>query len=548
MNVNLIDFMLNKDSYNEKTINIEHKQTHISNVFLTDKFVYKIKKPVNFGFLDFTTLEKRRFYCFEEIRLNKRLSSDIYLGVVRIIKQKDSFIIDELNVLNNLEDEKKINLIKDEKIIEYAVKMIRLKEESLMSNLIKQEKLTNKHIKKISIILANFYKNAKTDEKINYYGSIENIKYITNQNFEQTEKYIGSLFEKEKFDFIKNATNNFIESKKDLFNSRIKDEKIRECHGDLHSGNIFINDKINIFDCIEFNEEFKNSDICCDIAFLSMDLDFNSKKDLSKYLISEFVDLSSDYLLYALLDFYKCYRAYVRAKINAFMIDNENLLENEKNIYIENAKKYFHLAYRYASIFNDMKPTIIINCGFSGTGKSRWIKFASDMINASVLRTDLIRKKLLNISNEELRDKEFYKKYYSEENRQKVYDYIFNKVKKVLMHGGKVAIDATFIKKNNRLSYKKLAEEFNAKFIIINTTASSDIVKQRINERKIDESNLSDADFENAYQYQINNFEEIINDEGFIIKIDTENNEYQNLKILRNKLGEYLELEFKDMG
>ncbi|MFP4403740.1 MAG: AAA family ATPase [Candidatus Woesearchaeota archaeon] len=547
MDKQLMDFLLNSSSYEEKPRKVEFKQTHISNVFLTDNYVYKIKKPVNFGFLDFTTLKKRRFYCFEELRLNKRLSGDIYLGVVRIIKKDNFTKIDESKLMVDL-DEDDQNFNENEEIIEYAVKMIRLPEDSLMSNYIKKDKLTKKHIKKISSILANFYKNAKTNDTINSYGSIENIKFITNQNFEQTEKYISSLFEMEKFNFIKSATNKFINSKKDLFNSRILNGKIKECHGDLHSGNIFINEKINIFDCIEFNEEFKNSDICCDIAFLSMDLDFNYKKDLSKYLISEFVDSTSDYLLYALLDFYKCYRAFVRAKVNAFMSDNPNLTNDEKNIYIENAKKYFHLAYRYACIFNDLKPTVLINCGFSGTGKSRWIKFASDMINSSILRTDSIRKKLLNIQPDTVKDEKYYQKYYSEEKRQLIYDYIYKKAKDILNHGGKVSIDATFIKKENRLSYKKLAEEFNAKFIIIHTVASSKIIKQRINERKEDENNLSDADFENAYQFQLNNFDDITKDEGLIIKINTEENEFQNLKILRNKLGEYLELEFKDIG
>lgn len=522
MQEEIIEFMDNAVNYPEKTNSVERKQTHISNVFLTDNFVYKIKKPVNFGFLNFEDLEKRKFYCNEEVRLNKRLCPEIYLGVVPITKTE-----------NGLEIEG------DGEAVEYAVKMKRMPEEAIMKKRLENDEIEYQDIKRISKKLSCFYQNAERSEEINSYGSIENIKNATDENFEQTKKYVGDIFNPEKYEFIKNATNRFYEDKQGLFEQRIKRGRIVAYHGDLHSGNIFVDGKnICIFDCIEFNKPFRFGDIAGDIGFLAMDLEFMDKCYLSKYLIKEYVDLTNDYNIYTILDFYKCYRAYVRAKISAFMQDDENIAKERKNELREDARKYFELAYRYAKIFDNQKPTVMISCGVTATGKSRWLKVASDIMNSAMLRTDEIRKELLDIKDDEARDEEFYKKYYSEEKRQMVYDEIFKRAENIIKNGGKVAIDASFIKKKNRELAKKIAEKHNAEFIIIHTTASEDTIKKRLKQRMHEEENISDADFENAYKFQVKNFEAPEHVEGTIISLDTEKNDFENIKKLRGELGE----------
>lgn len=290
-------------------------QTHISWVFVGKEFVYKIKKPVKFSFLDFSTLEKRKFYCEEEVRLNKRLAPEVYLEVV---PQK----------IGN-------------KIIEYAVKMKRLPQEKMMNKLLPQGEVSEEQIKEISGIVADFHSKIKviTDKKFN---SPEMFK-------EQFDDLGGvrEIIEKacglgEKVDSIIQKTDSFIEKNKELIRKRQKDGRVRECHGDLHTGNIFLLEKPIIFDCIEFNEEFRNTDTIADIAFLAMDLDANGREDLSKIFVEEYSKLSKDAEIPKLLNLYKCYRANVRAKVGAIVYSQHSSEEARKNI-----EKYILLAEKY---------------------------------------------------------------------------------------------------------------------------------------------------------------------------------------------------------
>jgi len=326
--------MRKPEAYDEKVKDIELIQTHISFVFLANGFVYKIKKPVNFGFLDYSTLEKRKFFCEEEIRLNKELAGEIYLEVVPISR-----------------DEKNNVKIKGAgKAVEYAVKMKRLPQEAIMTALLLKNKITEKHIIKIAEMLANFHKKARDDEEISRFGSIEHVKFVWQQNFEQTGAIRGKIVSKEEFDFIEKKVNNFIKNNKKLFEKRVKEKKIKECHGDAHSGNIFaVGDKIYIFDAIEFNLAFRSCDVASEIAFLAMDLEFNKRKDLSRLFVEKYIEFSGDSEIRKLIDFYKCYRAYVRAKVTSFKLFDENVPEKEKKECEELTKKYFSLALNYAN-------------------------------------------------------------------------------------------------------------------------------------------------------------------------------------------------------
>ncbi|MFW6014572.1 MAG: AAA family ATPase [Candidatus Nanoarchaeia archaeon] len=522
----IVEFMQNPENYDDSTTKVEHKQTHISHVFLTKDFVYKVKKPVNFGFLDFETLEKRKFYCEEEVRLNKRLCPELYLGVIPITNDNG------------------LSLNGSGKTVEYAVKMKRMPEETIMKHLLKNDKVSYKEIKKIANILSEFYKNVNCSENIDNYGKPEMLKQATDQNFEQTEKYVDYIFDGQSYEFIKNATNRFFIKNKELFEIRIKNSKIKEGHGDLHSGNIFIhNGQVCIFDCVEFNKSFRCGDVANDIAFLAMDLEYFNKCNLAKYLIQKYVDFTHDYNIYALLDFYKCYRAYVRAKVTAFLTEDKSLSAQKKEELKEEAKNYFQHAYEYAQIFDNQTPAVIISCGVTATGKSRWLKVASDIINAPVLRTDEIRKELFNMREDEKRDENFYKRYYSEASRQMVYDEIFTRAEKIVKNGGKLAIDATFIKAQNRKIAKELADKYGAEFIIIHTRANEETIKKRLEQRKKEKNNVSDANID-AYIYQSKNFEEP--DEGKVITLNTEKEDMENIKKLRAELGKIFHIRLRN--
>ena len=326
----IVATLLTPDAYPHDAGKVELIQTHISFVFLTKNYVYKVKKAVNFGFLDFSTLDKRRTYCEKELEINRRLCPEMYLEVVPITKS------DIIKINGNGET------------IEYALKMKRLPQKRIMTLLLKAKKINKKTIDEIARIVAVFHSKAQTSTEISEFGSLKIIKTNWDENFAQTKKYINQTISQSEFQFIQSKINNFMEKNKPLFEIRIADKRIRDCHGDLHSGNIFITNKICIFDAIEFNERFRYSDVTADVAFLAMDLDFQQRSDLATYFVERYIEYSEDQQLTKLLIFYKCYRAYVRGKVISFRLDDPNM-KNEEDVYATNeAQAYFKLALEYA--------------------------------------------------------------------------------------------------------------------------------------------------------------------------------------------------------
>ncbi len=326
----VVDALLTPEAYPRDPDKIDLIQTHISFVFLTKDFVYKVKKAVNFGFLDFSTLEKRRLFCEKELAINRRLCPEIYLDVVPINKSN------------------KIKIKGSGETIEYALKMKRLPQERIMTVLLKENKVDKKTIDDIAGIVAQFHSRAQTNPEINKFGSLKIIKTNWDENFAQTTKYINQTIPRQDFQFIQTKIDGFISKNNTLFESRIADKRIRDCHGDLHSGNIFITDKICIFDAIEFNDRFRYSDVAADVAFLAMDLDFQQKPDLANYFIERYIEYSKDPKLTQLLPFYKCYRAYVRGKVISFRLDDPNITYDEKVSATKEAQDYFKIATEYS--------------------------------------------------------------------------------------------------------------------------------------------------------------------------------------------------------
>jgi len=328
----IIEALKSPDAYNEKVNYVRLLQTHISYIFLTGHYAYKIKKPVNFGFLDFTTLEKRKFYCEEELRLNRRLCGEMYIDVLPITISKGSVKINGSG-----------------RTIEYTVKMKELPQETLMSELLKRDKVSMNVMDEIAKILSSFHNRAETNREIESYGSIGTVKFNWDENFDQTREFIGRTIRREDYFFIHRAVQGFLKNRKDLFKLRQRKGRIRECHGDLHSGNIFIADRIYIYDAIEFNKRFRYCDVASDIAFLIMDLEFLNKKELSNHFLIKYLEYSDekeDFL--KVLPFYKCYRAYVRGKVTSFKLNDPDITEEEKENSKRIAEKYFQMSRQYA--------------------------------------------------------------------------------------------------------------------------------------------------------------------------------------------------------
>jgi hypothetical protein len=326
--------LLNPEIYPDHPRTIKFIETHISLLFLTGNHVYKLKKPVDFGFLDFTSLEKRKYFCEQEVKLNRRLSPDIYLGVVRITKEGNKIFLDGRGEL-----------------VEYAVKMKQIPEEFLMDKLLEKKQVTSRMIEAVSEKLVKFYFTAETNDLIKSFAKPERVKQDTDENFEQTEKYIDVTIPREVYEEVKNRTNEYFRTRENIFQERIATDRIRDCHGDLRLEHIFWGEELSIFDCIEFNERFRYTDVAADIGFLAMDLDYHGRQDLSGHLIRAFIGESGDHELMEVLDFYKCYRAYVRGKVESFRLDDPHIPEEEKKEALKRAQKYFNLAHRYALRF-----------------------------------------------------------------------------------------------------------------------------------------------------------------------------------------------------
>jgi len=320
------------EAYDEESGKIELTQTHISFVFLTRNFVYKVKKAVDLGFLDFTTLERRRFFCEKELELNRRLCGDMYLEVVPINRS---------NVIK----------IKGEgETVEYAVKMKRMPQERMMNKLLEENKVDSKLIDRIAKIIAEFHSNAETNRRIGEFGSLAIIETNWDENFEQTREFVSKTISTKNFKLIHERISDFMKKNVPFFEKRMAEGRVRDCHGDIHSGNIFVTDRIYVFDAIEFNERFRYSDVASDIAFLAMDLDLKERTDLSNFFVARYVKYSGDQELTKLLPFYKCYRAYVRGKVISFKLEDPSVGREEKSAAMTEAKAYFKLASTYAKI------------------------------------------------------------------------------------------------------------------------------------------------------------------------------------------------------
>jgi aminoglycoside phosphotransferase family enzyme len=326
----LVRALLEPRAYPHKPKKVELVQTQMSFIFLTGEYVYKIKKPVNLGYLDYTTLEKRHYFCRQELELNRRLCSSAYLTVVPIVEEKDQLRIEGRG-----------------KAIEYAVKMKQLPNDRMMDVLLSQGQITVEMVTRVAERLVGFHRKAETNQRIAAFGKLDVIRQNTDENFAQTDKYVGASITAEKHQYIKNYTNNFIDSNSGLFEKRVRDGKIRDCHGDLHAAHICFTEDICIYDCIEFNDRFRYSDVASEIAFLAMDLDRYQQSGLSQHLVNTYVKLGHDEELLELLNFYKCYRAYVRGKVESFKLDDRYIPEEEKTKLLTVARSYFQLAESY---------------------------------------------------------------------------------------------------------------------------------------------------------------------------------------------------------
>ena len=333
----MVKDLQNTGAYPEETGQVRLVQTHISWVFICDQFVYKLKKPVDFGFLDFTTLDKRRLFCQKEVELNKRLARDIYLGVYPVIFDGDQYRISPDTEDGSIQP------------LEYAVKMRVLPVERLMKAVFESGQLAEDDITRTARVIAEFHRTASRSAEIDKFGSLKTVKFNTDENFEQTEKYVGETITREQFNALQAWTDKFYTDNSKIFQKRIDSGRVRDCHGDLHMEHICLTEPITIFDCIEFNDRFRYSDTASDLAFLLMDLEYHGGRAFAELLYDSYLRFSGEAVsdMELVIKYYKIYRAYVRGKVNSFQLDDANITAERSAAARDTAKKYFELAWSY---------------------------------------------------------------------------------------------------------------------------------------------------------------------------------------------------------
>ncbi len=472
----MIKALLYPKAYPYKVRKIKLIQTYISWVLLTGKYVYKIKKPVKYSHLNFSTLKRREFFCKRELRLNRRICPEVYLDVVPITKKG-----------------KKIQIGGQGRVIDWAIKMKQLQPKWALDYLAIKKKVTKPKIDKIAKIIAQFHSQARTSSYIKRFGALKVVKKNWRENFSQTKDFVDQTISKPIFNFIRNKVNEYFIKNRTLFKKRISQGKIKDCHGDLLASDIYVlPKKIYITDCIEFNRRFRYQDTASDIAFLAMDLDFLDRSDLSDYLVKRYITYTKDKELTKLLSFYKCYRAYVRGKVYSFNTRDLSISKEEREKFEEKAQAHFALAFRYAHQFSKSKPFLLIMCGPVGSGKSWLATHLARVALAQHIRSDLVRKELLGIKPFEYRKKGL-RKIYAKQVTDRVYREIIKRARKLLKDGQPVILDATFGKQYHRDLAFKMAKSMKIPYWLIECfTPEKTILKFLRKRKKLKE--ISDAD------------------------------------------------------
>jgi hypothetical protein len=474
----LTAFLKEPEIYPHKPVSVRLIQTHISYVAIAPPYVYKVKKPVDLGFLDFTTLEKRLFFCRKEVELNRRLCKDVYDDVVAISSSDGALAIEDSS-----------------RIVEYAVKMKQLEADGFLHNRLQQDKVKRQDLQRLAKHLQAFYLDQQSTPDIAENALIGNIKAPIEENFAQTERFIGDLIAGHAFGAIADYNEQFFCRYSSLLNKRRTSGKILDCHGDLRLEHVHIDsDDVRVFDCIEFNDRFRYIDVANEIAFLAMDLDFHGRRDLAGYFVRQMSERLDDPVILKLLDFYKCYRAYVRAKVKSLKSVEPEVPENEKERSRNDAIRLYRLSLEYA--ISGSQPMVIIIMGRIGTGKSTVAERLSQSLGWQVLRSDLIRKQLAGVPPTSRPDESGRKKLYSSEMTEKTYKELMQGAIENARHGKSSLIDATYAGAKRRGKLRNSLESERIRFCFVELTASDDVVKKRLLERERSSNSISDARLE----------------------------------------------------
>lgn len=460
------------DFYPHPTHSIQHIQTHISHVFLTGGLAYKLKKPLNLGFLDFSSLTARREYCLRELELNRRLAPEIYLQV--------------LCVRSGPEGPRLTPLDQDDgggEILEYCLQMREMDQSRMMDRLLAAGQVSWEDIRRIARKLADFYGTAARGQEISLYGSLETVRGNLEENFTQTDPLVDRIVSRGRWRAVRDWSRAFLAGRADLLSRRVEEGRILDGHGDLHAANLNLepDGAVHIFDCIEFNERFRYQDAACDLAFLAMELDFHGRRDLARHLAERVADLCRDPEMLELMDFYKCYRAVVRAKVYGLMQRDPGIPGQERLTDLHRARAYFRLAARYVG----GGPPFALVCfmGGMGTGKSYRAKWLARVTGWPRLSSDQVRRELAGARPPGQGPDAYGQGIYAGSFTRRTYEALLARARDRLSQGGSAIIDASFQRDHWRRRARELALETGAEFRLVEVAADEAVVMDRLRAR-----------------------------------------------------------------
>jgi uncharacterized protein len=475
-------------------------QTHISYVLLTGDYAYKVKKPMNFGFLDFTTLEKRQHFCQEELRLNKRGAADLYLEVLPIAQTNHQTSNQTGNQFQ----------LGSTPAVEYTLKMQQFPEESLLTNVFERGELTVERLQELAGAIAEYHAKSETSDYIRSFGKVEQVRQAFDENYEQTAGYIGGPQTQQQFDETKAYSDRFFAERADLFAERMAQDKIREYHGDPHLGNICEwQGQLQLFDCIEFNEPFRFVDAMYDVAFIVMDLTLRQSPDLSAAFLNAYVEKTGDWEGLQVLPIYISRQTYVRAKVTSFLLNDPNISAEAKAKASETAAMYYRLAWEYTQ---PKQGRVMMMSGLSGSGKSTTARQIAQKLGAIQLRSDAVRKHLGGVSLYEKGGADLY----TAEMTQKTYDRLLTLGITLAYAGYTVILDGVYAHQAVRGRVIAEAQGHDLPIQIIHCDAPIEVLKERVRKRTGD---IADATVEVLEQQSLEPFSE--SEQAIVVTIDT---------------------------
>ncbi|MHC4128704.1 MAG: bifunctional aminoglycoside phosphotransferase/ATP-binding protein [Planctomycetota bacterium] len=481
----LINALSRPEAYRFAVDRVEVRQTHISVLFLAGNRVYKVKRPVDLGYLDYTSLPQRRHFCQEEVRLNRRLAGDVYLGVVAVVRSPDG----------NIRFAAPEEAADVSQIIDYAVEMRRLPQERMLSSLLERGEIDTPLLDDIADVLLRFHQAAATGPGVDEHGTPEGVVHAVLGNLHWIESFAAgadATLSAALFRYLRGSAASFLDHNRALLERRVRAGHIRDGHGDLHAGNICLTEGgIVIYDCIEFDPRLRCGDAVKDLAFLIMDLDARDHRASGRALARRYARVTADEELDTLLPFYKAHFACVRGKVNSIAAADRALEPARRAEARSAARRYFHLAASYW-----LPPALIVMCGLPGSGKSWVARDLARPFAAAILASDVIRKRLAGIAATAHPTGREAEALYSARSSARTYTTLLDEAGAALAGGHTVVADATFPHARARAAFVDLARAAGAPCVVVHLDCPEEEIARRLRDRPRAPDEVSDADWE----------------------------------------------------